>query len=219
MILNITNVSKSYQQGKIKIEVLKNINLSIEAGTTLAIQGSSGSGKTTLLSLMSGLDQPDIGDIEINKTYINQISESELSLFRGKNIGIVFQQYHLMSHLTALENVCLPLEILNEKNPESKALDFLDLVGLKNRANHLPHELSGGECQRVAIARAFVAKPKIIFADEPSGNLDNKTGKQIMDLLFSLIKKHHMTMVLVTHDQNLADQCERKVILYEGQIQ
>jgi putative ABC transport system ATP-binding protein len=146
------------------------------------------------------------------------MSEKELTSFRGKQLGIIFQQFHLMNSLTALENVSLPLEIASIPKAHDKALKALDLVGLSHRAKHLPHQLSGGECQRVAIARAFVTEPKLLLADEPSGNLDQETGQMVMNLLFDAVKKRNMTMILVTHDDDLANRCQRKLLLKNGTL-
>jgi putative ABC transport system ATP-binding protein len=219
MILNVENLSKQYKQGEVTIHALKSASLSLEKGKTLAIVGPSGSGKTTLLSLMCGLESPSEGKVVINDQVVSTLNEKELSHFRSKNIGIVFQQFHLMPHLTAEENVALPLEILGDKEAEKKAKEALAQVGLGERYNHLPNELSGGECQRVAIARALVVKPNILFADEPSGNLDTETGENVMKLLFDLVKKNNMTMVLVTHDKNLASKCDQQLEIKSGLIQ
>jgi putative ABC transport system ATP-binding protein len=219
MILNVENACKHFMQGKSTIHALKDVSFSLLQGETLAIVGPSGSGKTTLLSLLAGLDAPSSGKIEVNNTLINNMTEKELASFRAQNIGIVFQQFHLMSHLTAEENVCLPLEILGVDDVEKKARELLELVGLSERMNHLPHQLSGGECQRVAIARASVIKPKILLADEPSGNLDTETGTKVIDLLFSLAEEAGMTLILVTHDMQLANRCKRKIHLTGGLLQ
>jgi putative ABC transport system ATP-binding protein len=215
MIVNISGLEKSFKQGSDKISVIKNFNLSIEPGQTLAILGPSGSGKSTLLSLLAGLDQPDSGQIEIVGENLTQLSEEQLTLFRAKNLGIVFQQYHLFAHLTALENVMLALEILGYPSPETEAKAALTAVGLQHRTHHFPHQLSGGENQRVAIARAFAIKPKLLLADEPSGSLDSKTGEQVMDLLFSLVKEKQTTLVLVTHNEELAQRCQRQLRMHQ----
>jgi len=216
--LNIINLKKSYGLGESKIEVLKGIHLNIEEGETLALTGKSGSGKSTLLSLLAGLDTIDGGDIIIDGINISKMSEKDLSHFRAKNLGIIFQQFHLVSTLTALENILLPLELLKSSNAIEKAKNLLESVGLSNRSDHLPFELSGGECQRVAIARALAIGPSLILADEPSGNLDEETGARVMDLLFKMVHETKTTLILVTHDHDLAKRCSRIVHLEHGSI-
>ncbi len=216
--MNVIDVRKSYGHGPAKVEVLKSINLKIEAGETLALVGKSGSGKSTLLSLMAGLDQLDSGEIWIQGKCVSKLSEKELTLFRAQNMGIVFQQFHLVSTLTALENVLLPLNLLKDPAANEKATKLIDLVGLSHRSRHLPSELSGGESQRVAIARALSTSPAILFADEPSGNLDEETGEKVMSLLFNLVKETGTTLVLVTHDQDLAKKCSRVIHLEHGSL-
>lgn len=216
--INITNLKKSYGIGESKIEVLKGINLKIEEGETLALTGKSGSGKSTLLSLLAGLDTIDDGDIIIDSINISKMSEKDLSQFRAKNLGIIFQQFHLVSTLTAHENILLPLELLKSSNAIEKAKNLLDSVGLSHRSDHLPFELSGGECQRVAIARALAIRPSLILADEPSGNLDEETGEKVMDLLFKMVHETKTTLILVTHDHDLAKRCSRIVHLEHGSI-
>ena len=217
-MMNVINLKKSYGQGPSRVEVLKGINLKIEAGETLALVGKSGSGKSTLLSLMAGLDQVDEGEIWIKGKCVNKLSEKELTLFRAQNMGIVFQQFHLVSTLTALENVLLPLNLLKDPNATEIANKLIDQVGLSHRSHHLPSELSGGESQRVAIARALSTRPSILFADEPSGNLDEETGAKVMDLLFKMVKETGTTLVLVTHDTDLARQCSRVIHLEHGSL-
>ena len=212
-MMNLVNVKKSYGQASSRVEVLKGINLKIESGETLALVGKSGSGKSTLLSLMAGLDQVDSGEIWIQEKCINKLSEKDLTLFRAQNIGIVFQQFHLVSTLSALENVLLPLNILKKPNALEIATKLIDQVGLSHRSHHLPSELSGGESQRVAIARALSTSPAILFADEPSGNLDEETGVKVMDLLFEMVKETKTTLILVTHDMDLAKKCSRIILL------
>jgi putative ABC transport system ATP-binding protein len=218
-MIDIKKISKTYFQGTQRIEVLYQLSLKVEEGESLAILGQSGSGKSTLLSLMSGLDMPDFGSITLDGLEINRLKQDELSQFRAETMGIVFQQYHLMSNLTALENVGIPLELRKDPDYNQAAMDALKLVGLSHRLSHFPSELSGGECQRVAIARAIVGKPKIILADEPSGNLDDDTGKDVMDLLFQLCQERKQTLILVTHNQELASTCDRMMILQKGQLQ
>lgn len=217
-ILKIDGLRKNYRQGQVIIPVIQDLSLSIYPGQTAAILGPSGSGKSTLLSLLSGLDKADAGSILIDGKDIVQMDENQLSRYRGTNLGIIFQQYHLMRHLTALENVALPLQINNIDHPHDKAREILNAVGLSQRINHLPSQLSGGECQRVAIARAFITKPKILVADEPSGSLDEATGNSVMDILFDQVKKHQMTMVLVTHNRELAAKCDQVLSISEGRL-
>jgi putative ABC transport system ATP-binding protein len=209
MILTAKNLSKKYQQGDRKVQVFSDLNLELSEGQSLAIVGPSGSGKSTLLSLLAGLDQPDQGEIQFKGRDLTKLTADELSELRKKNISMVYQQFHLFKHLTALENVALPLELLGEEGARDKAKELLEQVGLKDRVTHFPHELSGGECQRVAIARALIHKPDLILADEPSGNLDVKTGEQVMNLMFDLVKKQGTSIVLVTHNPQLAELCDR----------
>lgn len=217
-IIEIKNLSKSYREGPQPVSVLQDLSLSVPQGDTVAIVGQSGSGKSTLLSLMAGLDNPDSGTITIADQTLAELSETQLSKFRGKNIGIVFQQFHLMPSLTALENVALPLEILRQPGATQVATQALAWVGLQDRQHHFPHQLSGGECQRVAIARAFVSNPSLLLADEPSGNLDDTTGKKVIDLLFHLVTEKNMTLILVTHNLELATRCHRMLRLANGQL-
>ena len=215
-VLELNNVTKSYLQGQNEIDILKGVNVSVPEGTTAAIIGESGSGKSTLLSLIAGLDAPSSGAIAIRGNIINEMDEKTLTKFRGENIGIIFQQFHLMPNLTALENVRLPLDILGIKDPINKAKEALELVKLDHRLKHIPKQLSGGENQRVAIARSFVVNPQLLLADEPSGSLDNSTGETTMSILFEAVKERQMTMVLVTHNQDLAAQCNDVWELKQG---
>ncbi len=217
-MMSLFNVRKSYGHGSSRVEVLKGINLTIEAGETLSLVGKSGSGKSTLLSLMAGLDKVDSGEIWIQGQPINNLSEKDLTRFRAKTMGIVFQQFHLVSTLSALENVLLPLNLLKAENALATATKLIEQVGLSHRAHHLPSELSGGESQRVAIARALATRPAVLFADEPSGNLDEETGEKVMDLLFQMVKETGTTLVLVTHDHDLAKKCSRMIQLEHGSL-
>ena len=203
-----------------KIEILKDLNLEVSVGQTIAILGQSGSGKSTFLSTMSGIDELDEGLIEFNGVELSNLTQDEMTKFRGKNIGIIFQQFHLLSHLTALENVSLPMEIQGSqaKEAKNKALELLSAVGLEDRVDHFPSQLSGGEKQRVAIARSLILDPPLLLADEPSGSLDEDTGQNIMDLIFSLASKRGRTLVLVTHNQELAKRCEKVYLLEHGQL-
>ena len=220
MILEVNNLHKNFETagGSETIEVLKDLNMSMEAGESVAILGQSGSGKSTLLTLLAGLDNPSSGNILLNQQNMQTLSEEELSKFRALNIGIIFQQFHLMSHLTALENVSLPLDLFKDKSSTEKAKEALEQVGLSHRIDHFPHQLSGGECQRVAIARAMVVRPSILLADEPTGNLDNATGEHISDMIFDLVKQHNMTLLFVTHNEELALRCERQLRLQGGKF-
>lgn len=198
--------------------ILQDIDLTIHAGETLAIVGVSGSGKSTLLGLMAGLDIPTSGRVFIDGTDISALDEDGRARMRNQRVGFVFQSFQLLASLTALENVMLPLELAGVVAPDIEARQRLTEVGLAERLQHYPNQLSGGEQQRVAIARAFAGKPQILFADEPTGNLDQKTAQQIIDLLFSLNSEHGTTLVLVTHDPAIADHCERRLTLAGGKI-
>lgn len=220
MILEIKDLCKTFQTSTNlePIEVLKNLNLEMEVGETLAILGQSGSGKSTLLTLLAGLDSPSSGSILLNGQDMQKLNEESLSKFRARNIGIIFQQFHLMSHLTALENVSLPLDLFKDPEASKKANEALEQVGLGKRKEHFPHQMSGGECQRVAIARAMVVRPSILLADEPTGNLDSTTGEYISDMIFDLVKSHKMTMLFVTHNEQLALRCGRQQRLQGGKF-
>ena len=217
MLLKINKLYKSFPQADLgKIDVLKNINLELQEGETVAVIGQSGSGKSTLLSLMAGLDRQTSGSLRLRDTEISEMSEVKLTQFRAENIGIIFQQFYLMPHLTALENVSLPLEMFGYDDYLNRAKEALEQVGLSDREKHFPHQLSGGESQRVAIARAVVTKPSILLADEPTGNLDNDTGIQVANLLFDLVGSTGMTMLLVTHNTEMACRCSKQLTLQNG---
>ena len=218
ILLRLNQVSKSFEQGGQKIKVLDHLDFIVERGETISILGQSGSGKSTLLSLLAGLDHPDKGTVEVKGEDLAKLSQDQLSKFRSKNLGIVFQQYHLMSNLTALENVGIPLELQGKSDFTGPAMLALDQVGLSDRLNHFPSQLSGGECQRVALARAIVSEPNFILADEPSGKLDRKTGGDIMDLLFRLCREKEQSLILVTHNRELAQSCNRTLVLRDGQL-
>ena len=220
MLLEINQLYKSFPQADHgQIDVLKNINLEIHEGETVAVVGQSGSGKSTLLSLMAGLDRQTTGSLRLRDKEISEMSEVKLTQFRAENIGIIFQQFYLMPHLTALENVSLPLEMFGYEDYLNRAKETLQQVGLSDREKHFPHQLSGGESQRVAIARAVVGRPSILLADEPTGNLDNETGVQVANLLFDLVKTTGMTMLLVTHNTEMAKRCSRQLTLQFGTFQ
>jgi putative ABC transport system ATP-binding protein len=220
MILKITDLHKSFNSpgNHTPIHVLKGINLKIVQGETVAILGQSGSGKSTFLSLLAGLDRPTSGTIELDNQRMDTLSEENLSRFRARKISIVFQQFHLMPHLTALENVSLPLELAGDNEATGKAHHALSQVELGHRLAHFPSYLSGGECQRVAIARALVTRPALLLADEPTGSLDSRTGLQVIDQLLDLVESVGMTMLLVTHDESLVNRSQRKLVLQEGTL-
>jgi putative ABC transport system ATP-binding protein len=218
MSLVLKDLKKGFLQGDAQIQVLKGLNVKVEPGEVVSIVGQSGSGKSTLLSILAGLERADSGAILVDSVDLTPMTEQELTLFRAQNIAIVFQQYHLMSHLTAVENVMLGLEILKMEKPRERAEEALKELGLGHRLHHFPSQLSGGESQRVAIARALVVKPKILLADEPSGNLDIHTGDKVMDVFFDIVKKHNITTLLVTHSEQLAKRCQRILRLDEGQL-
>jgi putative ABC transport system ATP-binding protein len=208
VILSVQEVTKSYRQPEAgRIQVLKPVNLNVSRGETLAVTGHSGSGKTTLLSLIAGLDHPDSGSIFLDGKDLCAMGQDELTRYRAAKIGMIFQQFHLMPHLTAFENISLPLEIAHASTIENRTRAMLEKVGLGHRQHHLPGQLSGGECQRVAIARALVVNPPLLLADEPTGNLDARTGESIADLLFDLVGQTGMTLVVVTHNPGLARRC------------
>jgi len=211
-ILKVNGLTKSVQLEGKSLSLLQPVNLQVNAGETLAIVGSSGSGKTTLLSILAGLDVPTSGEVYIKNQPLHQFNEEQRSQVRAEH----FQQFLLINSLTALENVMLPAELANIDNAKEKGMKLLDQVGLSGRLDHFPSQLSGGEQQRVAIARAFISQPDILFADEPTGNLDTKTGKYIADLLFDLNTRLGTTLVLVTHDPKLAARCNRQVRMDSG---
>ena len=215
MTIKIEKLFKHYKQKDQITQILSGVDLEIKTGEIVALLGKSGSGKSTLLSLIAGLDLPDSGKVLIDDTDLFKLSDEERARFRGKNIGIIFQQFHLVNHLNAFENISLSLEINNKKDT-SLIRQWLDEMGLTERSHHLPSTLSGGEQQRVAIARALIFNPKLILADEPTGNLDNETAKQITKLLFDSVRKLKTTMILVTHDRELAGLADRIVTLKDG---
>ena len=217
-MIKTSQLSKSVKTAEADLEILRGIDLEIKRGETAAIVGTSGSGKSTLLGLLAGLDSPSGGDIYLDDTNIVQLDEDERAVLRSQKVGFVFQSFQLLPALTALENVMLPLELAGRDDARVKAEDYLARVGLGERLHHYPRTLSGGEQQRVAIARAFAAKPLILFADEPTGNLDTATGAKIVELLFGLNEEEGTTLVLVTHDNTLADRCQRKLVMTAGQL-
>lgn len=217
-LIQVSNLSMEYGEDGSSLRVLDNINFSMQAGDTVAIVGPSGSGKTTLLQLLAALEQPTHGYIALNEQKLSALSADELADFRRDNMGIVFQSFHLIDSLTALANAALPLDIAGVPNASLQAQSMLERVGLKHRTQHYPQQLSGGEQQRVAIARALIHQPSLILADEPTGNLDEKTGKKVADLLFDLHAQSQSTLVLVTHDMRLARRCKRLFFLESGTL-
>ena len=217
-MISINKLDLTLGSGASQVHVLKNLSLDIEAGQSAGIVGPSGSGKSTLLMVIGGLERADSGEISINDEKLGDMDEDQLAGFRGQNIGIVFQSFHLIPNMTALENVAVPLELSGQKDALQRARQELQAVGLGERQNHFPAQLSGGEQQRVAIARALVPRPKILIADEPTGNLDDDTGDQVVQLLFEKQRDYGMTLVLVTHDTNLAAKCDRIIQVRSGEI-
>jgi putative ABC transport system ATP-binding protein len=217
-IISIQHVSKAVQGVGGTLSILRDIDFSVKAGETVAILGTSGSGKSTLLSLMAGLDTPTTGRVELAGQSLFDMTEDERAAWRGQHLGFVFQNFQLMGHLTALENVMLPLELAGSKDAKQQAKAILSQVGLAERLSHFPKVLSGGEQQRVALARAFVVEPQLLLADEPTGSLDAQTGESIMDLMLSLNQARGTTLILVTHDQKLAQRCSRTLTLQAGQL-
>ncbi len=216
--IRVTKLGKRVRLPESELCILEDVSFSLNRGETAAIIGASGSGKSTLLSLMAGLDTASEGDVDILGTALNALDEDGRAKLRGASVGFVFQNFQLLPALTALENVMLPLELNGHADPESAARDILGKVGLAERLQHYPRQLSGGEQQRVAIARAFVVNPAVLFADEPTGNLDTDTGRAIADLLFELNATRGTTLVLVTHDERLAARCQRQLRLNAGRL-
>ncbi|WP_237133023.1 ABC transporter ATP-binding protein [Pseudohongiella sp. O18] len=217
-ILEARHLAKQVSTSEGQLVILKDINLSIEPAETVAIVGASGSGKSTLLGLMAGLDTASSGDMLLDGDNLSAMNEDERAIIRGQSVGFVFQSFQLLPSLTALENVMLPIELKNDSDARGKAARLLQRVGLESRLHHYPNQLSGGEQQRVAIARAFASEARILFADEPTGNLDTATGAKVIDLLFSLNAEFSTTLVLVTHDDRLAARCKRVIRLVAGDI-
>jgi putative ABC transport system ATP-binding protein len=217
-LIEVRDAKKWIQNGARRVDILKGISLTIPAGQFVAIVGASGSGKSTLLGLLAGLDTPSSGEIWLDGVPIHNLEEAELSTVRGSKIGFVFQSYQLIATLTALENVLLPYELNRQGSGVKQARELLDAVGLTDRMDHYPIQLSGGEQQRVALARAFIVEPPIVMADEPTGNLDSTNGKLVLDLLLQRNKQAGTTLVLVTHDPEVASRADRKIVLKDGQI-
>lgn len=217
-MIRLTNISMDYTLHENRIEVLSGVDLTIANGERIAVVGPSGSGKTTLLLLLAGLERPSSGSVCIAETALETLDADQLADLRRDHIGIVFQSFHLIPSLTALENVALPLEIAGRRDAQIRAAQMLERVGLGQRQDHYPAQLSGGEQQRIAIARAVIHQPSVVLADEPTGNLDERTGARISDILLTLNEDFGTTLVLVTHDVALAARCERVLRLHEGQL-
>lgn len=217
-ILSINQVSKTYSSGSRMLTVLDDINFMVESGASMAIVGPSGSGKTTLLGLCAGLDRASSGSVSLHNIPLDDLSEDQRAAVRNQYVGFIFQNFQLMSTLTALENVMVPLELRGEKNIKPRAMDLLDKVGLADRQHHYPAQLSGGEQQRVSLARAFSNRPRILFADEPTGNLDAETSGKVVKLLFDLNREAGTTLILVTHDLELAAKTQRIIRIKGGRI-
>jgi len=217
-VLEAKAISKLYRVDGREICVLDNVSFTIDPGEFIAIMGSSGSGKTTLLSLLSGLDNPSAGRVFVEERDITDLTEDELAPIRNRIIGFVFQSFHLIPSLSALENVMFPAELQGTRDAKAKAIALLDRVGMGHRTGNFPHQLSGGEKQRVAICRALINEPRILFADEPTGNLDSKNGDAILDLLLDLHRERQSTLVMVTHSAELAARAERVITLHDGRV-
>ena len=217
-MIEIKNITKTVRSGADDLTILENVSLEIPNGQFVAITGASGSGKSTLLGLLAGLDAPTTGEILIDGEDITKMSEDNLAALRSEKLGFIFQSFHLIPSLTAFENVLIPMEIRGDKNAKERGKELLEEVGLTNRGHHYPTELSGGEQQRVAIARAFANKPPILLADEPTGNLDSRNGQHIFELMTTLHANNETTLILVTHDNDLAKQAQRQIRLRDGKV-
>ena len=217
-MIEIKNITKTVRSGTDDLTILADVSLEIPDGQFVAITGASGSGKSTLLGLLAGLDSPSSGEILIDSENITTMNEDGLARLRSDKLGFIFQSFHLIPSLTAFENIMIPLEIRGEKGAKERASQLLEEVGLTNRGHHYPNELSGGEQQRVAIARAFANNPKILLADEPTGNLDSRNGQHIFELMTALHDNKKTTLILVTHDQELAERAERQIRLRDGKV-
>ncbi|BDR67154.1 ABC transporter ATP-binding protein [Clostridium tetani] len=217
-VLKTIDLSKSYGLGDTKVNALENINISINEGEFVAVVGASGSGKSTLLHLLGGVDKPTSGKVIVDGADIYALSEKELAVFRRRKIGFIFQFYNLIPVLTAEENITLPILLDNKKVDKKYEEELINILGLKNRRNHLPSELSGGQQQRVSIGRALAYKPSIILADEPTGNLDSKNSKEIIELLRFSVQKYHQTLIIITHDLNIASQADRIITIEDGSV-
>lgn len=217
-ILRVENLTKSYGKDETKVDALKNVNLSINKGEFIAIVGPSGSGKSTLLHLLGGVDKPTSGRVFINEVDIYSLKTKDLSIFRRRNVGLIYQFYNLIPVLSAKENILLPAELDNRKIQDEYLNDLLKTLGLYERQNHLPNQLSGGQQQRTSIGRALINRPAIVLADEPTGNLDSKNSKEILELLKLSVKKYNQTLIMITHDNNIALQADRVITIEDGTI-
>lgn len=217
-ILKVENLTKSYGKGEAKVDAIKNINLSINKGEFVAIVGPSGSGKSTLLHLLGGVDKPTSGKVYINDVDIYNLKEKDLSIFRRRNVGLIYQFYNLIPVLSVKENILLPAELDNRKIDKDYLDDLLKTLGLKERANHLPNELSGGQQQRTSIGRALINRPSIVLADEQTGNLDSKNSKEVLELLKLSVRKYNQTLIMITHDPSIALQADRVITIEDGTI-
>lgn len=217
-ILKVENLTKSYGKGEAKVDAIKNINLSINKGEFVAIVGPSGSGKSTLLHLLGGVDKPTSGKVYINDVDIYNLKEKDLSIFRRRNVGLIYQFYNLIPVLSVKENILLPAELDNRKIDKDYLDDLLKTLGLKERANHLPNELSGGQQQRTSIGRALINRPSIVLADDPTGNLDSKNSKEVLELLKLSVRKYNQTLIMITHDPSIALQADRVITIEDGTI-
>ena len=217
-ILKVENLTKSYGKGEAKVDAIKNINLSINKGEFVAIIGPSGSGKSTLLHLLGGVDKPTSGKVYIIDVDIYNLKEKDLSIFRRRNVGLIYQFYNLIPVLSVKENILLPAELDNRKIDKDYLDDLLKTLGLKERANHLPNELSGGQQQRTSIGRALINRPSIVLADEPTGNLDSKNSKEVLELLKLSVRKYNQTLIMITHDPSIALQADRVITIEDGTI-
>ena len=217
-ILKVENLTKSYGKGEAKVDAIKNINLSINKGEFVAIVGPSGSGKSTLLHLLGGVDKPTSGKVYINDVDIYNLKEKDLSIFRRRNVGLIYQFYNLIPVLSVKENILLPAELDNRKIDKDYLDDLLKTLGLKERANHLPNELSGWQQQRTSIGRALINRPSIVLADEPTGNLDSKNSKEVLELLKLSVRKYNQTLIMITHDPSIALQADRVITIEDGTI-
>ncbi len=217
MILRASDIKKTFDQGLNEpLEILRGVSLEIDKPETVAIMGRSGCGKSTFISILAGLETPTSGEVEILGKNLARLSSAGLNRFRARHIGIVFQQFHLLDHLTALENVRLPLDLNRVPNPDRLALEMLDRVSLAPRRDHFPAQLSRGECQRIAIARVLVMRPEVLLADEPTGSLDVKTGRDVIELIFRLVKEQGIALLMATHDLKIAERCDRRLYMNAG---
>ncbi|MDB8806217.1 MULTISPECIES: ABC transporter ATP-binding protein [unclassified Romboutsia] len=217
-VVKVENITKSYGKGDTKVDAVKNVNLSINKGEFVAIVGPSGSGKSTLLHLMGGVDKPSSGKVYINGVDICSLNEKDLAIFRRRNIGLIYQFYNLIPVLSVTENILLPAELDNRKIDKEYLNDLLKTLGLKEKENNLPNEISGGQQQRTSIGRALINRPSIILADEPTGNLDSKNSKEVIELLKLSVKKYNQTLIMITHDNNIALQADRVIAIEDGII-